>query len=62
MVTTFAMVLTGCLVFRRRSCSKIRRVGEVSKLFADAVLIVLSAFTSTLATDQRITASYLFPG
>ncbi|WP_264756339.1 adenylyl-sulfate kinase [Marinobacter vulgaris] len=56
------MVLTGCLVFRRRSCSKIRRVGEVSKLFADAVLIVLSAFTSTLATDQRITASYLFPG
>ncbi len=38
----------------------IRRVGEVSKLFADAGLIVLSAFISPFASD-RLMVRNLFP-
>lgn len=38
----------------------IRRVGEVSKLFADAGLIVLSAFISPFASDRRMVRN-LFP-
>lgn len=38
----------------------IRRVGEVSKLFADAGLIVLSAFISPFASDRRLVRN-LFP-
>lgn len=38
----------------------IRRIGEVSKLFADAGLIVLSAFISPFASDRRLVRS-LFP-
>src|SRR5690606_34069778 len=38
----------------------IRRVGEVSKLFADAGLIVLSAFISPFTSDRRMVRS-LFP-
>ncbi|MCK7546984.1 adenylyl-sulfate kinase [Marinobacter koreensis] len=38
----------------------IRRVGEVSKLFTDAGLIVLSAFISPFASDRRMVRN-LFP-
>ena len=38
----------------------IRRIGEVSKLFADAGLIVLSAFISPFASDRRLVRN-LFP-
>ena len=38
----------------------IRRIGEVSKLFADAGLIVLSAFISPFASD-RLLVRNLFP-
>lgn len=38
----------------------IRRIGEVSKLFADAGLIVLSAFISPFISDRRMVRS-LFP-
>lgn len=38
----------------------IRRIGEVSKLFADAGLIVLSAFISPFASDRRLIRN-LFP-
>ena len=38
----------------------IRRIGEVSKLFADAGLIVLSAFISPFASDRRMVRN-LFP-
>ncbi|MDY6816903.1 MAG: adenylyl-sulfate kinase [Pseudomonadota bacterium] len=38
----------------------IRRIGEVSKLFTDAGLIVLSAFISPFASDRRLVRS-LFP-
>lgn len=38
----------------------IRRIGEVSKLFADAGLIVLSAFISPFASDRRLVRQ-LFP-
>ena len=38
----------------------IRRIGEVSKLFADAGLIVLSAFISPFASD-RLMVRNLFP-
>lgn len=38
----------------------IRRIGEVSKLFADAGLIVLSAFISPFASDRRLVKK-LFP-
>lgn len=38
----------------------IRRIGEVSKLFADAGLIVLSAFISPFTSDRRLVRK-LFP-
>lgn len=38
----------------------IRRIGEVSKLFADAGLIVLSAFISPFTSDRRLVRN-LFP-
>ena len=38
----------------------IRRIGETSKLFTDAGLIVLSAFISPFATDRRMVRN-LFP-
>ncbi|WP_237416616.1 MULTISPECIES: adenylyl-sulfate kinase [Halomonadaceae] len=38
----------------------IRRIGEVSKLFADAGLIVLSAFISPFASDRRLVRN-MFP-
>lgn len=38
----------------------IRRIGEVSKLFCDAGLIVLSAFISPFASDRRMVRE-LFP-
>jgi adenylyl-sulfate kinase len=38
----------------------IRRIGEISKLFADAGLIVLSAFISPFASDRRMVRN-LFP-
>jgi adenylylsulfate kinase len=38
----------------------IRRIGEVSKLFADAGLIVLSAFISPFSSDRRLVRK-LFP-
>lgn len=38
----------------------IRRIGEVSKLFADAGLIVLSAFISPFISDRRLVRK-LFP-
>ncbi|MBD3641267.1 MAG: adenylyl-sulfate kinase [Marinobacter sp.] len=38
----------------------IRRIGEVSKLFADAGLIVLSAFISPFTSDRRMVRN-LFP-
>lgn len=38
----------------------IRRIGEVSKLFADAGLIVLSAFISPFVSDRRLVRK-LFP-
>lgn len=38
----------------------IRRIGEVSKLFADAGLIVMSAFISPFASDRRLVRN-LFP-
>lgn len=38
----------------------IRRIGEVSKLFADAGLIVLSAFISPFASDRNLVRT-LFP-
>lgn len=38
----------------------IRRIGEVSKLFADAGLIVLSAFISPFNSDRRLVRK-LFP-
>jgi adenylyl-sulfate kinase len=38
----------------------IRRIGEVSKLFADAGLIVLSAFISPFTSDRRMVRK-LFP-
>lgn len=38
----------------------IRRIGEVSKLFTDAGLIVLSAFISPFRSDRKI-VSQLFP-
>lgn len=38
----------------------IRRIGEVSKLFADAGLIVLSAFISPFASDRRLVRN-VFP-
>lgn len=38
----------------------IRRIGEVSKLFTDAGLIVLSAFISPFASDRRLVRN-LFP-
>ncbi len=38
----------------------IRRIGEVSKLFADAGLIVLSAFISPFSSDRRLVRN-LFP-
>lgn len=38
----------------------IRRIGEVSKLFADAGLIVLSAFISPFASDRELVRG-LFP-
>lgn len=38
----------------------IRRIGEVSKLFADAGLIVLSAFISPFRSDRRMVRN-LFP-
>lgn len=38
----------------------IRRIGEVSKLFTDAGLIVLSAFISPFASDRRMVRN-LFP-
>jgi adenylylsulfate kinase len=40
----------------------IRRVGEVSKLFVDAGLIVLSAFISPLAKDRDMVRELLEPG
>lgn len=38
----------------------IRRIGEVSKLFADAGLVVLSAFISPFSSDRRMVRN-LFP-
>lgn len=38
----------------------IRRIGEVSKLFTDAGMIVLSAFISPFTTDRRLVRN-LFP-
>jgi adenylyl-sulfate kinase len=38
----------------------IRRIGEVSKLFTDAGVIVLSAFISPFTTDRRLVRN-LFP-
>ena len=40
----------------------IRRIGEVSKLFTDAGLIVLSAFISPFASDRRLVRSLLPDG
>lgn len=40
----------------------IRRIGEVSKLFADAGLIVLSAFISPFASDRRMVRNLLPAG
>ena len=40
----------------------IRRIGEVSKLFADAGLIVLSAFISPFASDRRLVKKLLPAG
>lgn len=40
----------------------IRRVGEVSRLFTDAGLIVLSAFISPFITDRQMVRGLLPPG
>ena len=40
----------------------IRRIGEVSKLFVDAGLIVLSAFISPFASDRSLVRSLFPPG
>jgi adenylyl-sulfate kinase len=40
----------------------IRRIGEVSKLFTDAGLIVLSAFISPFASDRRMVRNMLPAG
>ncbi len=40
----------------------IRRIGEVSKLFADAGMIVLSAFISPFASDRRLVRNMLPSG
>lgn len=44
----------------RDRIENIRRVGEVSKLFTDAGLIVLSAFISPFSSDRRMVRN-LFP-
>lgn len=40
----------------------IRRIGEVSKLFTDAGLIVLSAFISPFASDRQLVRELFAPG
>ncbi|XOZ35198.1 adenylyl-sulfate kinase [Halomonadaceae bacterium KBTZ08] len=45
---------------REDRVENIRRIGEVSKLFADAGLIVLSAFISPFASDRRLIRN-MFP-
>jgi adenylylsulfate kinase len=40
----------------------IRRIGEVSKLFTDAGLIVLSAFISPFASDRQMVRDLFAPG
>src|SRR5882724_93502 len=40
----------------------IRRVGEVSKLFADAGIICISAFISPYRADRRLVRSIVTPG
>jgi adenylylsulfate kinase len=40
----------------------IRRIGEVSKLFTDAGLIVLTAFISPFASDRKLVRELFAPG
>lgn len=40
----------------------IRRIGEVSKLFTDSMLIVLSAFISSFTNDRRVARNFLPSG